>query len=59
MFGGLPVWVRLVMTLGMFALAAAVAWWVSARLGFGLFGLAIVMLVFCEKSRGEKSGYKF
>ena len=59
MFGDLPVWVRVLITLGTFAVAGFVAWYVSARLGFALFGLGIVMLVFCEKSRGEKGGYKF
>jgi len=59
MFGDLPVWVRLLITLATFAAAAFVVFFVSMRLGFALFGLAIVMLIFCEKSRGEKSGYKF
>jgi hypothetical protein len=59
MFGGLPVWARLLITLATFAAAAFVAFFVSARIGFALFGLAIVMLIFCERSKGEKSGYKF
>jgi hypothetical protein len=58
-FGDIPVWARLVITLGAFVAAGLVAWFVSARLGLALFGLAIVMLIFCERSKGEKSGYKF
>ena len=59
MWMDLPVWVRLLCAFGLFALGGFVAWFVSARVGFALFGLGFVALVFATKTDSEKKGYRF
>jgi hypothetical protein len=59
MWMDLPVWPRLCCALGLFALGGVVAWYVSARWGFALFGLGFVALIFATKTDSEKKGYRF
>jgi hypothetical protein len=59
MWMDLPVWVRLLIALGLFAGGAAILYYVSFRLGFGVIGLGFVALIFSTKNESEKKGYRF
>jgi hypothetical protein len=59
MWMDLPVWMRLLVALGLFAGGALLAYYVSARWGFALFGLGFVALIFSTKTQSEKKGYRF
>ncbi len=59
MWMDLPVWVRLLIALGLFALGGVLILYVSFRLGFAAIGLGFVALIFSTKNESEKKGYRF
>jgi hypothetical protein len=59
MWMDLPVWVRLLIALGLFAGGGLIAYYVNFRLGFALIGVAFVALIFSSKNESEKKGYRF
>jgi len=63
MWMDLPVWVRLLIALGLFAAGGAVIYYGRfygrARIGFGLIGLGFAALIFSTKNESEKKGYRF
>ena len=65
MWTALPVGVRLLIALGLFAAggfliyAAVQSGRTRSRLGFGLIGLGFAALIFSTKTDSEKKGYRF
>ena len=65
MWMDLPLWLRLCIALGLFALGGLIiyagvsAGRVRLRLGFAVIGLGFVALIFSTKTDSEKKGYRF
>ena len=59
MWMDLPVWVRLLIALGLFGAGGLILYYVSFRLGFGVIGLGLAALIFSTKNESEKKGYRF
>ena len=59
MWMDLPVWLRLLIALGLFACGGLILYYVSFRLGFALIGMGFIALIFSSKNESEKKGYRF
>jgi len=59
MWMDLPVWVRLLIALGLFVGGGLIVYYVSFRFGFAVVGLGFVGLIFSTKNESEKKGYRF
>ena len=59
MWMDLPVWLRLLIALGLFAGGGLILYYVSFRLGFALIGMGFIALIFSSKNESEKKGYRF
>ena len=59
MWMDLPVWLRLLIALGLFAGGGLILYYVSFRLGFALIGVGFIALIFSSKNESEKKGYRF
>jgi hypothetical protein len=65
MWMDLPVWLRLCIALGLFALGGALIYFGAAsgryrlRFAFAIIGLGFAALIFSTKTDSEKKGYRF
>ena len=59
MWSELPGWFRLLFVLFLFGVAALILFFVSVRLGFVAFGVALIALIFVNRTDSEKKGYRF
>jgi len=59
MWMDLPVWLRLLIALGLFAGGGLIVYYVNFRLGFALIGVGFIALIFSSKNESEKKGYRF
>lgn len=54
-----PWWLRLTLAIALIGGGGGVLWYVSLRIGVLLVGAGTILLCFSEKTKAEKSGYRF